>query len=198
MIARHIARGLGHLIALIALMLAVLTVALWIRAQWIGDRLVHEPNGYFHAALEVCRNGVWVEYTPGVSSDLADPDYWIEAMSHERESPSSFDMATFTSYLDVQDPFLRRYSALGAHFIVEPSYGPYGRGVSSAGPEQPWGYYNIAFIPFGWLLLTFALPPACWLWWRRRRRVPLGRCKTCGYDLRASAGSCPECGMAVD
>src|SRR5207253_504106 len=31
--------------------------------------------------------------------------------------------------------------------------------------------------------------------WRCRRRVRRGRCGACGYDLRASAGRCSECGV---
>jgi hypothetical protein len=49
---------------------------------------------------------------------------------------------------------------------------------------------------------TMLLPAATAVWWlgtlrpwiRGRRRQLAGQCISCGYDLRGSAGACPECG----
>jgi len=58
--------------------------------------------------------------------------------------------------------------------------------------RQTW----IPYWPIAWL---FAMPPAI-AWQRhrvRQRRLRAGLCLRCGYDLRASAGRCPECGSAT-
>jgi hypothetical protein len=61
--------------------------------------------------------------------------------------------------------------------------------------------WNYLIAPYWALAAAMALPPFAWLWRRaRNRRVALlrvGRCPTCGYDLRATPGRCPECGTAV-
>ena len=54
-------------------------------------------------------------------------------------------------------------------------------------------------IPMVYLAALFAvLPAGHFLRWRRRhrarRRIGAQLCPTCGYDLRATPGRCPECG----
>ncbi|HET6246900.1 MAG TPA: hypothetical protein VFE47_04300 [Tepidisphaeraceae bacterium] len=58
-----------------------------------------------------------------------------------------------------------------------------------------------AMIPYWFIFaLTLALPVKAgigWLYdgWRGKRRRNRGLCQNCGFDLRASAGRCPECGV---
>jgi hypothetical protein len=53
--------------------------------------------------------------------------------------------------------------------------------------------------PMWSFVLVFLLLPALRLWrtLAARRRSRQGLCRRCGYDLRASAKSCPECGTVV-
>ena len=45
--------------------------------------------------------------------------------------------------------------------------------------------------------LTWIVLPA-FRQWSRERGERRGHCLTCGYDLRGSAGRCPECGTPTD
>jgi YD repeat-containing protein len=69
-------------------------------------------------------------------------------------------------------------------------------------PRTIYHHYAGLVVPFYLpVLAAAALPAAVFAArvrrrWRRARAVRLGWCPACGYDLRASAGRCPECGAA--
>jgi len=70
-------------------------------------------------------------------------------------------------------------------------------------------FFDIAFFP-GQPVIQPRVPfwpvvlliDAIWVYlqyrrWKSRQRFPVGCCVKCGYDLRASSGSCPECGVSI-
>jgi hypothetical protein len=59
-----------------------------------------------------------------------------------------------------------------------------------------WRSYWFIVIPYWAIALLAAAAPATWLVRRRigHGRYGRGRCRQCGYDLRASQDRCPECG----
>jgi hypothetical protein len=61
-----------------------------------------------------------------------------------------------------------------------------------------WGNWEVT-VPFWMPAMVFGAWPAIATVWlvRRRRRARVGRCRQCGYDLRATRERCPECGTAV-
>jgi hypothetical protein len=67
-------------------------------------------------------------------------------------------------------------------------------------PSPPVPVVTFVRLPHWLIAITLGLSPGLWSATAivrrimRRTRVTAGRCLSCGYDLRASSGRCPECG----
>jgi hypothetical protein len=82
------------------------------------------------------------------------------------------------------DPRARTFSFLGFGFT---------------GHQGPSSRLGAIWFPHWFAALVFAILPALRLRsiLRTRRRIRLGLCPQCGYDLRASPDRCPECGHVL-
>jgi hypothetical protein len=82
--------------------------------------------------------------------------------------------------------------------VEAPGFGVYaGPSLATGTGGIKWFNYNhaISFPVWAPLVIGCVLPAISGYRWRRQRRRRLrGWCLACGYDLRASAGRCPECG----
>ena len=77
----------------------------------------------------------------------------------------------------------------------------WGRPVATPHPQRFANGYLLystfaLFVPWWVLTLTSSALAAVGVTqaYTKRRRIRLGRCRLCGYDLRATPGACPECG----
>ncbi|HEY8668687.1 MAG TPA: hypothetical protein VIL86_18715 [Tepidisphaeraceae bacterium] len=84
--------------------------------------------------------------------------------------------------------------------------GRFGFGLAAYFKDPDQAYYPFDYasgidilLPSWFLALLFSLLPALRLrrWLLDRQRNRPGFCRQCGYDLRATPGRCPECGMVV-
>ena len=67
---------------------------------------------------------------------------------------------------------------------------------ASAYPDNDERTWRLLVLPWWALMLILAVFPVAWIRRWRRDRMHRGDdcCASCGYDLRATPGRCPECG----
>lgn len=109
--------------------------------------------------------------------------------------------------LDASKPGLT-FTSKGKRFGAEPS-SPYGGWAALNLPQEMeketvlgladlhGSNFGLTLVPLWAIALLLTLFP---FWWARHprnvRRVTIGICADCGYDLRGSTNQCPECGRA--
>ena len=168
-------RRLLDIMALLSVLLCVLLIAAWVvtRTQslmllWLGSA----PTERYLAFAD--RRGVeLVRIVPlwAPARTLQDHQSW-----HSQHSPEvKFHWLGFEARVTPVAQSRKQYDPviLGSAYSLTIPYGPLCAGSL--------------------MMPIFRLVTAI----RARRRIPDGHCLTCGYDLRASQGRCPECGTAI-
>ena len=180
----HVVRRLAlNLLTGLSLLLCMTSAFVWVRSHRVTDDIFWKDlrrngDGTWTARMSRVKaggGGVWFEtrhLTGGDEAELrrrADglwPDF-----SWQQYRPARYPVATWTSR--------KWWERCG--FLWGPNY-------------------DLMFVtPFWSVAVPTALLPAVRLArWRRRavarRRQRAGRCRQCGYDLRATPDRCPECG----
>ena len=159
----------------LSLLLCVATVVLWARSYWQTDEIVTYASEGCGITI-VARGSLIHLYQPYATS------YGGALKRQWRIGQPALTTEGVESMVETSGTAFR-----SGHFFT-----------SMAHDEQWWS------VPLWWfatpLALLLSLLPACWLWlrWRARRgHWQAAICRHCGYDLRASAERCPECGTPV-
>jgi hypothetical protein len=163
----------------LSLLLCVSAGALWVRSYWVDYSAAYASNDLQRlrrTAFSVEARGGQVDFHHYVADYTSTP----RALDFFRRHtpPVGFFHAT-------EDR--SRFTALGG-------WGFHGYFREKWNPVDT---VSMLIVPLWLPVLLFGLLPA--LWWKRRRKPRRGPtlCPTCGYDLRASAERCPECGRPI-
>jgi hypothetical protein len=191
---RRLLRILINAITVLSLLLFMATAALWVRGYLVSDRFIFQ----------------WYE-------DLGDRSYWAQDVIKCGRGGIGFNRIVQSGErFPASGPSYRaaHEAAYGSWPIHTSMPAEYPNFHFRANDEPIWGFKRGAFAypepgharprAYGWqvvvplwvVLAPTMVLPALWGWkYRRlRKRDQMGRCPTCGYDLRATPERCPECG----
>jgi hypothetical protein len=165
---RAVKRRLFTILSALSLLLFVAVVGLWVRSYILTDRVQWQGHRHRVTDIEVESGRGWIGMRWRGSLVLA-----------QGAAPEVLEK------FEAQRKAKPRVYAF--HRTRWPEYPFHG---SSPGRVMA---------PYWAVLILAMMPMAPWIWqWRqRRRRVIVGFCRSCGYDLRATPGRCPECGTAA-
>jgi len=161
-------RRLLNLATILSLLVCVAVIALWVRSYSRRLGIVTwNPKGGRVVAVEY--GGVYYQY----GSYVQRRKFEWQGLSAPPATVRLYDFA--------------KHRFAGFYFLADDRKGVADR----LGP----GHWVVGVALWFCLALAGVLPAIrIWRLTRRRQRLSAGLCPTCGYDLRATPGRCPECG----
>lgn len=178
----------------ISLLFLAACVGLWVRTHRASDVVVWERHWYADSGTKLyIRERTFLTSYGAIT---------CQSVTEYHEVASSPIDPAFEPVGIVPDE-VRWFRSPGGERTAEgggkPDWLGFSQTTDSRGNAAPQLYTTISLWPFAVLL---ALLPTCWLsqlaWRLRPRRASAGRCRACGYDLRATPNRCPECGTPHD
>ena len=181
------------ILAAASAMLCVGALALWVRSYWRYD-IVSRTSDLRSDVGDEEERRMFIRSNRGIFALIGT----AIATGRGPTAPDRPLTVRWARLSDVAEPAwdLRQTSVLRPPFGRNVAGFAYGR---EAGAKVAIGgsWYQqrqrIYSVPHWFAALVLAIPPALWFWRRLRRPAP-GTCLSCGYDLRATPGRCPECG----
>jgi len=166
-------------------MMCALLAGAWVRS-WFGSDIVSysSPNakGVIQPLFELGWNDrlLMLMVTPR-SRSAPSSDWWTGGKWRFKSRSAD---GSWQQILQIEPGFWRR------HGFVQ---------IYAGNPEAGMDTMTAYFVPIWFIWLLAAAPLAGWIVVRvrrrnRMRRIAMGLCLSCGYDLRESPRRCPECG----
>jgi hypothetical protein len=191
---RRLVRVIFCIVAAASLLLCVAAIGMWVRSHRISERWVWSSVRSPDQRPVTWDVNVWSS-SGGVGIYVIVYDDWQVTPVW----PPYHDGHAMRMYPYVPVPELamgRSWSVAGMTIYHEPRRPLVSMDIGESNLTA--AQYTL-ILPY-WLMATMTAPlPLLWvrsavIRRQRRRRQRLGLCSACGYDLRASAGRCPECG----
>ena len=172
------ARRLFTLCSAVSLLLCIALCVLWVRSYRVGDGLQ-----WWSAGRD---GGVSYHRVTSDSGQVAYKNTWEQGGTRPPAGAPQFRRTRWEPVREGYPPDPEALVWAGFHWQK-------GDGVYS-------GPFTLVGLPYWFLAGATAVLPLYRLARRAhaRRRANRGRCSSCGYDLRATADRCPECGTLLE
>jgi hypothetical protein len=204
-------RRLLNFFTTVLLLMCVAVVALWVRSHWVSEDVYSQGLRFYQRHRPIGYAVNLRSAAGGVLLSVSSPDAPLTPRELERIRENFPRQGWEINRFPPKYPTLRT-----ARFVSR--FGATARPPPPDPPQpQPWrllgvdwkteqsrtafAYYTVYEVVFPYWMpaALLALLPAVRLgslWHKRRREARSARalCGSCGYDLRATPGRCPECG----